>query len=222
MEHLEVAPLNRLAPILLFGLVGWVLGLAKIFHAGQAPARSKAARPLKPKTGGDCPLCQAGQGGEVVNEGAPRVVPQPWREGRSRRGRKKASVTEGYACDNPHCKYYGITNETIHALVADGSHGKYERIQDLVCQACGSKFMVRRPTVLYRLKTRSGRVAEALTFLAEGVDVSVLERVWGIAEGTLRTWLTRAGLHAEKLHEHFFQSLSFRQIPLDELWANAR
>ena len=82
--------------------------------------------------------------------------------------------------------------------------------------------MVRRPTVLYRLKTRSGRVAEALTFLAEGVEVSVLERVWGIAEGTLRTWLTRAGLHAEKLHEDFFQSLSFRHIPLDELWANAR
>ncbi len=42
---------------------------------------------------------------------------------------------------------------------------------------------------------------EALTFLAEGVDVSVLERVWQIGEGTLRTWLTRVGLHTEELHE---------------------
>ena len=50
----------------------------------------------------------------------------------------------------------------------------------------------------------------------------MLERVWSIAEGTLRTWLTRAGLHAEKLHAHFFQSLSFRHIQLDELWANVR
>ena len=108
MEHLEVAPLNRLALILLFGLGRWGLGLAKIFHAVQAPPCSKAARPLKPKTGVDCPLCQAGQGGEVVNEGAPRVVPRPWREGRSRRGRKKASVTEGYACDNPTVSIKGI------------------------------------------------------------------------------------------------------------------
>ena len=90
------------------------------------------------------------------------------------------------------------------------------------CQACGHKFTVRRHTVLYRLKTHSVRVAEALTFLAEGVDVSVLERIWQISEGTLRTWLTRAGLHAEKLHEHFFRGLRFAHIQLDELWANAR
>jgi transposase-like protein len=81
---------------------------------------------------------------------------------------------------------------------------------------------VRRRTVLYRLKTRSVRVAEALTFLAEGVDVSVLERVWRLGEGTLRTWLTRAGLHAWKLHEHFFRGLQFPRIQLDELWANVR
>jgi transposase-like protein len=92
----------------------------------------------------------------------------------------------------------------------------------LKCQACGHKFTVRRHTVLYRLKTQSARVAEALTFLAEGVDVSVLERVWQIGEGTLRTWLTRADLHAEKLHEHFFWGLRFDHVQLDELWANVR
>jgi hypothetical protein len=110
----------------------------------------------------------------------------------------------------------------IHALMADGTHGKYARIQDLVCQACSRKFTVRRHNVLYRLKTRSGPVAEALALLAEGVEVSVLERVWGIDEGTLRRWLTRAGLHAAKLHEHFFQGLNCRHIQSDELWANVR
>jgi IS1 family transposase len=34
--------------------------------------------------------------------------------------------------------------------------------------------------------------------------------------------LTRAGLHAEKLHAHFFQGLRFENIQLDELWANVR
>ncbi len=137
-------------------------------------------------------------------------------------GPKKHSNTEGLACDNVACVYYGITDATVHALIAYGGHGKHEWIQDLYCQACEHKFTVRRHTVLYRLKTPSARVAEALTFLAEGVDVSVLKRTWRIGEGTLRMWLTRAGLHAAKLHDHFFQRLKFQHIQLDELWANAR
>ena len=55
---------------------------------------------------------------------------------------------------------------------------------------------------------------------AEGMDVSALERVTGIKEGTLCTCLTRAGMQAEKIHTHFFQELIFRHIQLDELWAN--
>ena len=111
-------------------------------------------------------------------------------------------------------------DESIHALVGYGHHGKNERIQDLICQACGKKFTVRRDTVLYRLKSHSEKVALALALLAEGMDVSALERVTGIKEGTLRTWLTRAGMHAEKLHTRFFQELIYGHIQLDELWAN--
>ena len=63
---------------------------------------------------------------------------------------------------------------------------------------------------------------QGLDLLDRRGDVSVLERVWRIGEGTFRTWLTRAGLHAEKLHERFFRGLRFDQIQLDELWANVR
>ena len=216
-----LAPLNLLVFVLVFGLVllfPWPELRGK--PAAREPT-AKRPRLLKPKTGADCPFCQAGPTTDV-NEGRATVGPRPWRDVRSPRGRQKASHTRGFACDNPACVYYGITDPALHALVADSHHGKREPIQDLKCQACGHKFTVRRHTVLYRLKTCSTRVAEALTFLAEGVDVSVLERVWHVGEGTLRTWLTRAGLHAAKVHEHFFQRLRLDHIQLDELWAHVR
>ena len=50
------------------------------------------------------------------------------------------------------------------------------------------------------------------------MDGSALERVFGIREGTLRTWLTRAGLQAGKEHRHFFHHLILHHIQLDELW----
>jgi transposase-like protein len=71
-------------------------------------------------------------------------------------------------------------DERVHALVGYGHHGKEERIQDLMCQACGKKFTVRRDTVLFRLKSHSEKVALSLALLAEGMDVSALERVLGI------------------------------------------
>ena len=209
--------------VIIVGLWGLLLVLVALSHELRpqvAPMLAKKPRPLKPKTGDDCALCRnlPARRPEVIGP----CLPPPWRADPSRRGPKKHANTEGYACDNEVCKYYGITDATIHALIAYGGHGKHEWIQDLYCEACEHKFTVRRDTMLYRLKTPSGEVAEALTYLAEGVDVSVLERTTGKGEGTLRTWLTRAGLHAAKLHEHFFQRLTFQHSQLDELWANAR
>lgn len=112
--------------------------------------------------------------------------------------------------------------EGIHALVGDGYHGKQEMIQDLKCQTCGEKFTVRRDTVLYRLKSRSEQVCQALGLMAEGVDISTLERVFGVGEGTMRKWLTRAGEHAERMHTVIFEEVVFRHIQLDELWANIK
>lgn len=188
---------------------------------GHQEHKPKTPRPLKPKTADDCALCQVEKGSPPPKPET-RPTPPPWSDVRSRRGRKKTISTQGYACNDPDCIYYHVMDEEIHALVGYGSHGKREKIQDLMCQACKKKFTVRRDTVLYRLKTHSEKVAQVLALQAEGVDVSTLERVMGIGEGTLRTWLTRAGQHAEKLHNAFFHELIFRHIQLDELWANVR
>jgi transposase-like protein len=100
--------------------------------------------------------------------------------------------TEGFACPNRTCPSSGITDADIHALVGDGKHGQAERIQTFRCQACRTTFSTRRDTPLYRLKTPSHQVAMVLTALAEGLDPSAAERVFGYQRATITTWLTRA------------------------------
>jgi IS1 family transposase len=211
--------------------VGWVLTLLVVIvfilvgvkRHWPSPATPRTnpkptPRPLKPRTPDDCPACRAAQ---------PSLPPastplKPYSQVKGPRGRKKRIATTGYACPNPDCLYYGITDDQIHALVGCGGHGSHEYIRDLKCQACQTKFSVRYGTVLYRLKTPARRVGEVLSALAEGLSVGAAVRVFGHGEFTIRTWLTRAGLHATSLHEQLFQNLRLRHIQLDELCTKTR
>jgi IS1 family transposase/transposase-like protein len=175
-------------------------------------------RPLKPRAPDDCPACRATQPGRPP---ASRPL-QPYSQVKSHRGRKKRIATAGYACPNLDCPYFGITDDQTHALVGYGGHGCHEYIRDLKCQACQTKFSVRYGTVLYRLKTPARRVGEVLSALAEGLSVGAAVRVFGHGEFTIRTWLTRAGLHAASLHERLFRNLKLRFIQLDELCTKTR
>jgi IS1 family transposase len=188
----------------------------------RKPSSEPKPRVLKPKTDQDCPGCRA----EAAGGNNPAVVCTehivPWSLRKGIGGKKKSIRTHGFFCSNPCCYYYLIEDETLHAFVGDGTHGKYERIQDLRCQFCHKKFTVRRHTVLYRLKTLSTTVAKILHLLVVGVDISAVEEVFGIREMTLRTWLSRSGLQAQKLHQRFFADLELGHVQLDELWANLK
>jgi hypothetical protein len=65
-------------------------------------------------------------------------------------------------------------------------------------------------------------VGEVLSAMAEGLSVSAAVRVFGHGEFTIRTWLTRAGLHAASLHERLFQNLRLGHVQLDELCTKTR
>ena len=65
-------------------------------------------------------------------------------------------------------------------------------------------------------------IAEALWWLAEGVDISVLVRRFGYHEETLAQWLNRAGEHGAQWHAQMFLNLSFDLIQMDELYAKAK
>ncbi len=103
-------------------------------------------RPLKPRTPAGCPACCAAQ---------PYLPPastslKPYAQVKDTRGplREKRIATAGYACPNSDCRYSGIADEQIHALLGCGGHGPLEYIRDLKCQACQTQFSVRYGTVL--------------------------------------------------------------------------
>ncbi len=190
-------------------------------HPDSDPATVSATvhRLLKPRTADNCPACRRHQ----TRLPTPPPTPvRPWRELKSPRGAPKRIATDGFACPNPACVYYQISDAAVHALVGDGTHGKHERIPTFRCQACGTTFTSRRATPLYRLKTPAERVGEVLTALAEGLDIAAAERVFGHRHATMTTWLTRAGEHSATLHDRWFQHLSLPHLQLDELRTRLR
>jgi hypothetical protein len=70
---------------------------------------------------------------------------------------------------------------------------------------------------LYRLKTPSHQIAVVLTARACGLDLSAAERVFDYRQPTITTWLSRAGEHAQTLHERCFRNLQLSRLQLDEL-----
>ncbi len=132
----------------------------------------------------------------------------PYAQRKSRRGRRKSVDTHGQAGPNPDCDYHQITDPTVHALVGYtctalraaqcrcGHHGRHDPIQDFYCQACHRKFSARRHTALYGLKTPRTQIAQVLHAVAEGLSVQAAARVFQLSETTVRSWVTRAGLHS--------------------------
>ena len=149
--------------------------LKKLWEAAKKAAR--IPRKWKAKSPDDCPACTSGV--SLTVQAIHRDVPA-WPTGKqSTRGRKKLIKTQGHACLNPDCLYFGVTDERVHALVGNGKRGKYGHIQTFRCQACQRSFSSRRNTPLYHLKTHPGRVEMCLWLLAEGVDIAVLVRFHG-------------------------------------------
>jgi hypothetical protein len=141
---------------------------------------------------------------------------------KSRRGAPKRIQTNGFACPNQQCTYFGITGASLHALVGDGKHGHAEHIQTFRGPACRTTFTSRRNTPLYRLKTPAYQVAIVLSTLAEGLDPSAAARVFDFRQATITTWLSRAGEHSQTLHERFFSDLNLHHLKLDELRTRLR
>jgi len=118
--------------LLEFSRYKWIL---KWFTSRKTSGKTPKPYVMKPRSEKDCPDCRKTLAlGDRLSSTCTHV-PQSWNEIKSKRGRKKTICTQHQFCSNPDCDYYLIVDENIHALVGYGTHGKYEDIQDLLCQA---------------------------------------------------------------------------------------
>jgi IS1 family transposase/transposase-like protein len=209
-----------LLALVLLVIILLVVGRARQYLQRRGPVLlPRILQRWRPRTPDACAHCRLADTGSA----APTPPPvRPWREGRSRRGAPRRIPTQGYACRRPGCPYYGVTDALVHALVADGHHGRSDRIQDFVCQACGSKVTARWGTALYQLKTPPTRIGEVLSALAEGLDIGAAVRVFGHGETTITRWRDRAARQAERVHHHFLRGLHLPHLQLDEIRARLR
>ena len=94
------------------------------------PKAKRAKKAPNPRTPLDCLHCHAQtKTPALVAQSANPTPASAYSQTKSKRGRPKKISTEGYACPNPKCLYYGCTEAALHALVGDGCHGKDEPIQ---------------------------------------------------------------------------------------------
>jgi len=147
--------------LLVFFLLFSLVLLCALCWPHPGPVQSRAAkvrttlpRQLVPRCPDECPACRLASTASLGGGRAPAPV-CPWSEVKSRRGAPKRLDTAGFACPNPQCQYFCITDAPLHALVGDGKHGRAEPIQTFRGPACHSTFSARRNTPLDRLKTSS-------------------------------------------------------------------
>ena len=192
------------------------------WRARRGPLRTipRLCRYWRPRTPDDCAHCR--QARDLPQDAPPPSVIRPWRDGRSRRGAPRRIPTEGYACRTPGCPYAGITDSQVHALVADGHHGRTNHIQDFVCQACGHRVSARWGTALFQLKTPPLRIGEVLSALAEGLNIGAAVCVFGHGEATITRWRDRAAQQAARLHLQFVRNLHLPHVQLDEIRTRLR
>jgi IS1 family transposase len=132
-------------------------------------------------------------------------------------------LTEGYACHNRACEYYGHTDSQVHALVADGEKlTRQGLVKQIKCQGCGSKFLVTRNTAMYRSKLTVERVGEINRGLAEGLSISACARVFGHSRSTIHRIARVSGDHFQSLHELLLQGIQAVHVQMDELRAKLK
>ena len=116
--------------------------------------QDRLPRKWQPKSPHDCHACC--QHLQLSSIAVNHAV-EPYAKRKSTRGRHKSVASQGIACLNPSCDYFGIIDQYIHALVNHGKRGQHRAIHYIKCQVCNKAFSSRKGTPLYYPKHPSIR-----------------------------------------------------------------
>ncbi|MGH8065515.1 MAG: transposase [Candidatus Entotheonellia bacterium] len=88
------------------------------------------------------------------------------------------------------------------------------------CTTCGQTFAATQESPFYRLRTAADVVTIVLTWLSPGCPTQAMVAAFGLDERTVAAWLTRAGQHCQRVHQHMVQQgrVDLQHVQADELW----
>ena len=121
-------------------------------------------------------------------------------------------------CPNSVCPAHGRVggeNIVIHGFYRTRS-GKRRRYR---CRACGRTFSSTTGTPYYRLQHRRARFDAVVALRVEGVNISAIARVEGIAWNTAARWLEKAASVCCAFNRGWTVGFVVRELQADELRA---
>jgi len=88
------------------------------------------------------------------------------------------------------------------------------------CRTCGQTFAATKDTPFYRLRTAADVVTLVLTGLRHGGPTQAIVAAFGLDERTVAAWLSRAGQHCQRVHQHVVQQgrVDRQHVQADALW----
>jgi transposase-like protein len=115
-------------------------------------------------------------------------------------------------CPNMECSARGKVGEG-NIRVHSQKEGRYR------CEVCGKTFSETTGTALYRVKKDRWLYVTVMTLLAHGCPVAAVVAAFKVDEETVRSWVTKAGLHCQGVHQHFMEqnALDLGQVQADEI-----
>jgi transposase-like protein len=116
-------------------------------------------------------------------------------------------------CHNPRCPARGQRGQG-NLRVHSQAEQRYR------WTTCGQTFAATKDTPFYRLRTAAAVVTLVLTLLSHGCPTQAIVAAFGVDARTVAAWLTRAGQHCARVHQHVVQRgrVDLQHVQADELW----
>ncbi len=123
-------------------------------------------------------------------------------------------------CPNPRCSEYEKQDNGNVGFLYRYSKKPTQLMYG--CQACETKFSLRRHTPLFGLKMEDETFFSIVRCLGEGCGVRETARIMEVKPDTVLSVARRMGRHVAHVMDHFLRELWPKEVQLDELWSFIR